>query len=278
VSVRSDDEVELGRARAKRWWLAGRRVGSVERAAAFIDNVGCALLFPAPRVLLPSLWEAVAGEDAEPFAVGMGVPEQRVWTWKDELPRRGLAWYGRFLAGGRASFLSPALLAALYPGAGTVDDHEGLPLSAVAHDLARILAREALPSAELRAMVGDRARYERAAVELQRGLLVTTAGVQENRTGWPSAILDLTCRRFQVGGRRDHDVAAGRFLDTLLRASPADLARAFRWPVAEARDRLEALVLSGQAARSSGHFSSLDTAHRDVGHTLGNRHRPSTAS
>jgi hypothetical protein len=62
VSVRSDDEVELGRARAKRWWLAGRRVGSVERAAAFIDDVGFALLFPAPRVPLPSLWEAVAGD------------------------------------------------------------------------------------------------------------------------------------------------------------------------------------------------------------------------
>jgi len=273
VSVRSNDEVEHCPARAKRWWLVGRRVGSVEAAAAFIDDVGFALLFPAPRVLLPSLWEAVAGEDTEPFAAGMGAPEQRVWTWKDELPRRGLAWYGRFLAG-RASFLAPTLLAALYPGAGEVDDHEALPLSAVAHDLARVLAREALPSAELRAVVGDRARYERAAMELQRGLLVTTAGVRENRTGWPSAILDLTCRRFQVGGRLDHDAAAGRFLDTVLRASPADAARGFGWPVSEARDRLEALVLAGQAARSSGHFWSLD-ADRDVGHALGNRHRRS---
>jgi hypothetical protein len=259
VSVRADDEVELGRARAKRWWLTGRRVGSVERAAAFIHDVGFALLFPAPRVLLPSLWEAVAGEDAEPFAAGMGVPEQRVWTWKDELPRRGLAWYGRFLAG-RASFLSPALLAALYPGAGQVDDHEALPLSPIAHDLARILAREPLPSAELRAVVGGRARYERAVVELQRTLLVTTAGVQENRTGWPSAILDLTCRRFNVGGCRDHDVAAGRFLGTALHASPADLARAFGWPLREARERLEVLVLAGHAVSASGRFALLARA------------------
>jgi hypothetical protein len=259
VSVRADDEVELGRARAKRWWLTGRRVGSVERAAAFVDDVGFALLFPAPRVLLPSLWEAVAGEDAEPFASGMGVPEQRVWTWKDELPRRGLAWYGRFVAG-RASFLSPALLAALYPGAGQVDDHEGLPLSPVAHDLARILAREPLPSAVLRAAVGDRTRYERAAVELQRHLLVTTAGVQQNRTGWPSAILDLTCRRFHVGGCCDHDAATARFLDTVLQASPADLARAFGWPVAAARDRLDALVLAGKAASANRRFTPLAAA------------------
>jgi len=155
VNVPADDEVGLGRARAKRWWLAGRRVRSVERAAAFIDDVSCALLFPAPRVVLPSLWEAVAGEDDEPFAAGMGVPEQRIWAWKDELPRRGLAWYGRFLAG-RASFLSPALLAALYAGAGEVDDHEALPLSPVAHDLARILpgARCSAPSCVPRWAIG----------------------------------------------------------------------------------------------------------------------------
>jgi hypothetical protein len=254
VGGRADDEVELGRARAQRWWLTGRRVGSVERAAAFIDDVGFALLFPAPRVLLPSLWEAVAGEDAEPFAAGMGVPEQRVWTWKDELPRRGLAWYGRFVAG-RASFLSPALLAALYPGEGRVGDHKALPLSPVAHDLARSLAREPQPSAVLRGVVGDRARYERAIKELQRHLLVTTAGVQENRTGWPAAILDLTCRRFDVGRRRDFDAAAVRFLHTVLQASPADLARAFGWPTAEARARLDALVLAGEATFVSGRFT-----------------------
>ena len=44
----------------------------------------------------------------------MGTNEQRVWTWKDELPRRGLAWYGAYL-GGRGTFLAPELLNALYP-------------------------------------------------------------------------------------------------------------------------------------------------------------------
>jgi hypothetical protein len=241
-----DIEIKLGRDRARRWWVVGRRVGSIQRAAGFVGDVGFALLFPAPRVLLPSLWEAVAGEDVEPFGSGMGEPEQRVWTWKDELPRRGLAWYGRFLAG-RASFLSPALLAVLCPGRGEPDDHAALPLSPAAHELARALAAEPLPSAVLRALVGDRARYERAVVELQRNLLVTTAGVQESRTGWPAAILDLTCRRFDVGGRLDHGTAASRFLDTLLETSPGDLARAFGWPVAETRARLDALEASGEA-------------------------------
>ena len=45
---------------ARRWWVRGRRIGSVERAGKFIDDVGFALLFPAPKPIGPSLWEAVA--------------------------------------------------------------------------------------------------------------------------------------------------------------------------------------------------------------------------
>jgi hypothetical protein len=239
-------DVGLGSARARRWWVRGRRVGSMGRAAAFVDDVGLALLFPAPQVLAPSLWEAVTGEDTEPFAAGMGVPEQKVWTWKDELPRRGLAWYGTFVAG-RGSFLSPSLLAALYPGAGEVDDHESLALSPTAHKIARALVAEPLPSAVLRRLVDDRNRYQRAIVELHRNLLVTTAGVQERRSGWPSALIELTCRRFDVGDRHDLICAAGRYLDTMLQATPAEMARAFRWPVAQARARLDELVSRGWA-------------------------------
>jgi hypothetical protein len=61
-----------------------------------------------------------------------------------------------------------------------------------------------LPSATLRALIGDRNRYQRAITELQRQLLVTTAGVQESRSGWPSALLELTCHRFDVGNGQDH--------------------------------------------------------------------------
>src|SRR3954471_11165513 len=192
-----DGEVELGRARERRWWVAGRRVRSIGRAGAFVEDVGFALLFPSERVLAPSLWEAVAGEDAEPFATGMDVDEQRVWSWKDELPRRGLAWYGNFVAG-RSSFLSPSLLRWLYPAHGGTDDHMNLDLSPTAHEIATMLAQGPQPSARLRSLIGDRSRYQRAAVELQRQLLVTTAGVHAQSSGWPSSVLDLTCRRVAV--------------------------------------------------------------------------------
>lgn len=240
------DEQALGEARARRWWLTGRRVGSIRRAGEFIDDVGFALLFPSPRHLVPSLWEAVAGEDVEPFETGMRDNERKVWGWKDELPRKGLAWYGNLLAG-RGSFLSPTMLTLLYPGAGELDDHESAELSHTAHEIATALQDEPLPSASLRRLVGDRNRYQRAIVELQRQLLVTRAGVHEHPTGWPSALLDLTCRRFEVGGAADHTKATRLFLATVLQATPAELARAFRWPVAQARRQLETLAAEGAA-------------------------------
>jgi hypothetical protein len=46
----------LWKARARRWWITGRRVGSLGRAVEFIDAVGFALLFPAANVPAPSLW------------------------------------------------------------------------------------------------------------------------------------------------------------------------------------------------------------------------------
>lgn len=245
----------LGLARARRWWLRGHKVRSIDRAASFVNDVGFALLFPTPRMLAPSLWEAVAGEDAEPFEEGMRTSEQKVWTWKDELPRRGLAWYGGFIAG-RSSFLSPALLAALYPGRGTVDDHKSLTMSPAAHQIGEALAEEPLPSALLRNLVGDRNRYQRGIAELQGLLLATTAGVTESRTGWPAALMELTCRRFDVGGRQHAGYATTCFLDTMIEVRPADLARAFRWPLATARAQLDALVDTERATSDGSSFFS----------------------
>ena len=214
----------LWRARARRWGMTGRRVGSLGRAAIFIDTVGFALLFPAASIPAPSLWEAVAGDAAEPFASGMGPAEQKVWAWKDQLPRHSQAWYGRFV-GNRGPRVSPAMLALLYPGDGDVADHASLPLSQPAHEIASALIGGPLPSDVLRAGVGRR-HYQRAVNELQRSLLVTTAGVQENRTGWPSAVLDLTCRRFNVGGQRDHRLATERFVQTMVEDTPRSCAEA----------------------------------------------------
>jgi hypothetical protein len=235
-----DEHEALGRARGD-LWLPVPPPGTVEQAAAYVDRVGFAVLFPAERVPVPSLWEAVAGPDAVPFATGMGPAEARIWAWKDELPKAGHAWYGKFVYQ-RASLLSPRLLAALYAGDGDLADHEAFDLPDEAHRVAEALLTGPLPTAALREIVGDRRRYDRAMLALQRHLLVTSAGVREQRAGWPATLIELTCRIFDVGGAADHAFAARRFLDTMIEATPQQLSRTYGWPVGTARTRLDALT------------------------------------
>jgi hypothetical protein len=156
----------FGSARARRWWVRGRRVGSDGRAGAFVDDVGLALLFPAPQVLAPSPWEAVTGEDTEPFAAGIGCPSRRCGDGRTSCPAAVLP----DTAGSSPARIlpSPSLLAALYPGAVEVADPESLPLSPRLIRSPRALVAEPLPSAVLRRLVGDRNRYQRAIVELHR--------------------------------------------------------------------------------------------------------------
>jgi hypothetical protein len=253
----------LAKARGEAW-LPVSPVSTMEQATEFIEALGAVLLFPTERVESPSLWEAVAGPDAEPFAEGMGQAESLVWEWKDELPRRGLAWYGKFLFR-RGSLLSPRLLAALYPGDGEPSDHHALELSREAHEIAETLVGGPLTSAALRELVGDRSRYERAILELHHSLLVTSAGVLTQRAGWPAAVIDLTCRLFDVGGRLDPTYAARRFLDTRIATTARDLSRGYGWPLPAARERLDGLVATGLATRAAdGAYHRSEAAHTPV--------------
>jgi hypothetical protein len=246
------DSVALARARGRRW-MSGRKVRTIEGAGRFVNDVGFAVLFPTDQPIAPSLWEVVAKADAIPFADGMGAAESMVWTWKDAMPDAGLAWSGAF-AHKRASLLSPRVLTALYPGDGDLDDHRFLPLEPDAHRIADALMSGPLPSSVLRELIGHRYRYDRAMRLLQSMLLVTSAGTQEQRSGWPAVVIDLTCRRFALDGGRDHRYATARFLDTMIQAAPEDLARTFRWSTALARARLDDLVDAGMAVRESGRY------------------------
>src|SRR4029453_11898345 len=146
---------DLGARRTRRWWQTGRPIRSIGRAGAFIDDVGFALLFPIAGVALPSLYEAASEQPVPLSELAWGPDAQRGWGWKDELPRKGLAWSGRLLAGGRASFLAPELLADCYPRAGEPDDFRQAPLGAEARRVAEtLLASSPLPTAVLRQAVG----------------------------------------------------------------------------------------------------------------------------
>jgi hypothetical protein len=260
--------VDLIAARAKRWWRTGRRIGSIERAAAFIDDVGFAVLFPKKGLDLPNLWDTVSNREVgEVFEDGWDDDSERLWGWKDELPLRRLAWYGEFVHK-RKSFLSPGLLGDLYPREGVPDDYKGMTLEDDSRRVADVLHSSGpLPAPVIReatSMDGraDGPRFNRALAVLGRALVITHYGVEDQGAGWPSAVYELTARAFHVSPKKDvlraHRRAAGRYLETMILAEPAGLARAFNWPLADARARLDELCDEKRARKLGNRYRSVE--------------------
>jgi hypothetical protein len=247
---------DLDAARAKRWWASRAKVTRIDRAAAFVEDVGFALLFPNKGVILPSLYDVSSDRPLFSPAGDWGPDADRIWGWKDELPRRGLAWYGRFVRG-RPSLLAPSLLADLYPRRGRPEDFEDAGLSPPAYRVARILLRSGPQStAALREALdveGKKAvdAFYRTLAELDRALVVTHFGIEDEGAGWPVPVLELTARAFEISTRRSLDAArlraARRYLDTMLVARPYELGNAFGWGADAARSALDALVARKQA-------------------------------
>jgi hypothetical protein len=254
------DAEALAALRHRRWRYDRAQIKTFARIAAWIDDVGFALLWPAAGVDLPALW--VVGGTGEPHeGAGWGPDAERMWGWKDELPRKGRAWYGPFLYG-RKSFLAPDLLALLYPRAGEPGDFADADLSPDARRVAEVLLAGGSTSlAVLREATGltgkrNNAVFTRAVRELGRALVVTHHGVSDEGGGWPSAVLDLTARVFDVPARGARDErrvrATQRFMDTMIQIDPRALSRAFNWMIQEARESIETAgerAPSGAAAR-----------------------------
>jgi hypothetical protein len=252
----SVDDLELRRAR--RWWLTKPKVATIARAAAFIDDVGFALLWPTKKQALPSLWEAGSDRargDAE-FEFEYDDDAAEMWEWKDEIPRRKLAWYGYFVRGNK-SFLSKRLLNDLYPRAGDVEDYKRAELSPLARKIANIVASSGPQSAAaLREATDTRGSpFDRAVKELGTSLVITHFGVEEQGAGWPSAMYELTARAFKPKPTGDRVAAARTFATTMIACKPWPLARAFGWKTADARAALNECVKAGELKRDGDVFS-----------------------
>jgi hypothetical protein len=245
----------------------GRKpIASVRGAAAWVDRVGLAVLYPNDNLVLPSLWEALTGrvdvdwavrEDGGRF-VDFTPDFARVWRWKDELPEQRLVCAGKHL-GGRASLVSLRLLPALYAltgRSGRPQDFREEELSPVERDVAEaLLAGDPISSADLPDLVGhDRKRARAAADRLQRRLILTSAGREERERGWPAVVLDLLGRRYRASLRRrlpKAEDALAELAPAVLRSageiSAVDLAAVLGCTRSEAGAALDRLVVGGQA-------------------------------
>ncbi len=232
-----------------------RHVRSLEAAAAFVDRVGLALVFPRDGIVLPSLFEAVAGPGPTPWVgerpdgkLTMTPELSRVWAWKDELAESRLACAGKHLTG-RPALVSLRLLPALYAStgrSGAPADFREVVLPTLEREVAEAVLETAPADArDLRRAVGirDTARVGRAIDSLQRRLVLTRAGTVQREQGWPGTAYDVLSRRYPVGRRPALDEAhaelAGAVLSAAGEVTAADLSRALGLTRAEAVAALE---------------------------------------
>ena len=248
------------------------KLRTLEAAAAWIDRVGLALVYPNGDYVLPSLWEAVAGDveihwavrDEEGKFVSFTPEMERVWRWKDELPAQRLACVGLHLARTSAA-VAPRLVAPLYAltgRGGRPEDFREADLEGLALELAEAALELGRPATrrELRLLVGaDKRLGDRAINTLQRSLVLTNAGLDTAESGWGSVLHDLFARRWRAKLRRVP--RREEAVQTLARAvvaasedvSGADVAAALRIRRREAAAALDALAERGEAeARSEG--------------------------
>ena len=205
-------------------------------------------------VVLPSLWEAVAGTRAVDWAVERDdgklefTPEMsRCWAWKDELPSRGLVCVGKHLGRWQA-LVAPRLVPALWTAAAD----RRAALGSLEREVAAAVGDAGPATApQLRELLGaEKKAVDRALVSLQRALVVTNAELVEQRQGWGAIAVDLVERRWRV---RDVDDPARELAACVLAAagevSAADVGGALGWRLKPAREVLERLVDEGVAAR-----------------------------
>lgn len=233
-----------------------KRVQTSSDAARFIESVGFCLLFPVKNVQLPSLY----------FAMGRRWPPEwdddakKLWRWKDELPKRGRAFYGKYFKG-RGTFLSLECLSlllatretAILPDLAESLYHPGR-ISRDALDLWLTLAKlGALPTLELRhackmeSQPGNK-RFKKAMLELQSLLIVTHSGAEQETDSWASNRFDLVSRVFSKQIERARRISPETARGTLAAkyralypdAALVQIVRLFGWTKAQA---LTALAL-----------------------------------
>jgi len=178
---------DLEQARDRRFRRLPRlRVHNERTAVAFINDVGCCLVFTNRTHQLPCLWVAVCGRRHPVFPEHSHHDPELVLTWnlKDQLPEKRLVYYGKLIFG-KPSMLSLARFPDFYALHGPQHDEQyryeyedGLLSRAAKQVMDALVERHPQTTKELKwssrlQAPESRPAFDRAIAELQRKLQVT---------------------------------------------------------------------------------------------------------
>ena len=220
-------------------------IRTVPQAAKWVDKVGLALLFPKADVVLPSLWEQVAGIQH----VDWNREEINFFWWaKDELPARELTCVGKHLARS-VSCVAPRLLPVLVAANGEPPEDDD-PVVRAIRDLGP------LSGPQLREATGlTKKEVDRALVSLHHRLVLTNAFLDPEGSTWGTLVHDLLARKWKLPKRLPARDDARRELTGLVlrqagELTAADLAGVFGWRRKEAEALLREV---GEARDADGY-------------------------
>ena len=224
---------------------------TLEEAAAFVDDVGLALLLPKADVVLPSLWEQVNGSPERTWAVrepdGTFVrwSEEMGFLWgaKDDLPAAGLVCVGKHVARVVAC-VAPRLVPVLVAANGAAPEGTALQVAET--------VREAGPltGPELREATGlPKKDVDKAIATLHHGVVLTSSHLVEQDGPWGALAHDLVERKWPLPVHLPSREDARRELARLVlertgELTAADLGGALGWRRKEATSVLDEIAES----------------------------------
>lgn len=221
-------------------------VRTLKQAAAWVDDVGLALLLPKADVVLPSLWEQVNGSPERSWAIrepdGTFVrwSEEMGFLWgaKDDLPAAGLACVGKHLAKVVAC-VAPRLVPTLVAANGAEPEGTDLLVAESIRDAGP------LTGPQLREATGlVKKEVDKAIASLHHSLVLTNSHLVEQDGPWGALAHDLVERKWPLPKRLPAREDARRDLATLVleqagELTAADLGGALGWRRKEAATVLE---------------------------------------
>jgi hypothetical protein len=228
------------------------RLGSIDEAAAWIDDVGLCV-FQGERCGLPSFYGAVAGRSGPAPRWGQHDGHYlRAWEWKDKLFSRRRVYYGKMLGDYRmlvSRRLLPYLVAACAPGpVNEPEDYlalyeDGLLGADAKQVFEALLATGPASTHRLRDAAhfqgkgGVFRRFEKALTELQNAFLVAPVGIdRDNRWKYTfryaplyTAFPDEVHRSTDLSSREATAFLLEHYLGLCPGATAAQAQRLFGW-------------------------------------------------
>ena len=246
-----------------------RRLGNEHDALDFINEVGFCFLFTSEDCELPTLYEAILGDEMR----NAGWRDREIgiaWQWKDTLPARRDCFYGKLLRA-KPVLVSLDLFPHFYAISGNygeldqyLDEYREGKLSLAAKLIYEaLLYHGAMPTSTLRRRANlpgrENARaFERGLVELQMGLKIVKTGISDaNRWHYcyvydllPRWLPEQMQRGLAIKSRDAYPVILRQYLRDVIVTTPANVSYLFGWSAETTERTIAALVTTGEVSTS----------------------------